>query len=394
MIKKTILTTVVALTIAGCGGGGGGNGGGEVGGTGSGYSPQATNWSHAIANAATSYKNFKKIGLTPQTLPAFGDARGYGDFTGGGPYDLFIASLNYLGQPTPADAANFPATFAFYANNPQGSFVPAAISIHGDTPCIHPRKALVADFNGDGKPDIFVACHGFDSGDFPGEKNKLLLSQTDGSYLITTPSNEVGYFHSATAADVNGDGLPDVLVVNFKDSKYRIHWLLNQGGGTFVSSYDGLPQGLTSSNLRSEYFTVELVDVDGDGLPDLFLSGFNSHGATGTTSGSSPVVYINPGNFDFSKASPIFLPPPTHDFVTDVVAGTGTGGRTLWLSVTDAMFSSASMQTILWPSLSASDTVHGGGVFIPDGWIRWIIPVDSSGMIESDTTSQNPMLPM
>ena len=72
--------------------------------------------------------------------------------------------------------------------------------------CIHPRKAIVADFNGDGRPDIFVACHGYDATPFPGEANKVVLSQPNGTYVTSNASADVGFHHGAAAADLNGDG--------------------------------------------------------------------------------------------------------------------------------------------------------------------------------------------
>ena len=40
----------------------------------------------------------------------------------------------------------------------------------------HPREILVADFNGDGRDDVFVAAHGYDAMPFAGERNSLILS--------------------------------------------------------------------------------------------------------------------------------------------------------------------------------------------------------------------------
>jgi hypothetical protein len=51
---------------------------------------------------------------------------------------------------------------------------------------IHPRKIVIADFNGDGKPDIFIADHGYDVAPFPGAQSTLILSTPDGHYVDAT----------------------------------------------------------------------------------------------------------------------------------------------------------------------------------------------------------------
>jgi hypothetical protein len=79
--------------------------------------------------------------------------------------------------------------------------------------CLHPRKAVVADFDGSGKPGVFFACHGFDAPPYPGEQPHFLLPQSNGTYQnVTLPFS--GYFHGASAADFNGNGHADIVVTD------------------------------------------------------------------------------------------------------------------------------------------------------------------------------------
>jgi FG-GAP-like repeat len=73
------------------------------------------------------------------------------------------------------------------------------------------RQIIIADFNGDHRNDIFVADHGYDAPPFPGHPNTVVLSTPDGKLVDASADlpPESGFSHSATAADVNGDGSLD-----------------------------------------------------------------------------------------------------------------------------------------------------------------------------------------
>jgi hypothetical protein len=145
--------------------------------------------------------------------------------------------------------------------------------------CLHPRKALVADFNDDGRPDVFVACHGYDAAPFPGERNKVVLSQPGGGYAVSDAATDIGFNHGASAADLNGDGLPDVVVVSFFEPD-RGYVLINDGTGHFVrDSTSRLPTAMQGGT----FFSVELVDVDEDGHLDLLVGGHEFDNATRTS---------------------------------------------------------------------------------------------------------------
>lgn len=47
---------------------------------------------------------------------------------------------------------------------------------------VHPRDYIAADFNGDGKEDLFVADHGTDVSPFPGGKTEFLCRIRMGSF--------------------------------------------------------------------------------------------------------------------------------------------------------------------------------------------------------------------
>lgn len=376
--KKTTLALVVPFLLVGC--------------FDSGSSSSSDNDTPVVAGTAAmsdgdnSYRNFKQIGLTPQTFPVFGDARAHGSFTGGEGLDLFIAQLNYNpSQSTPESAS--PSTFAFYKKE-AGTYVLDDTLLSSDQGCIHPRKAIVADFNMDDRPDVFVACHGFDAPPFPGETSKIVLSQSDGTYTINDAASDTGFFHSAAAADFDGDGDPDVALVDNFDSRSALVFL-NEGDGTFKrESGIRLPAELGGKN----YFTIELADVNGDNMLDLLVGGHEWEGAT-------TKVFLNPGNNIFDGASAITIPAVENEgVVLDFTVTEDDGQIDLWVLRTSGgdgtFYESRVVQRVSISGLTASSSE----VVVndrPAGWVRWLIPTtdQNADVIASDNADDNLIIP-
>ena len=101
----------------------------------------------------------------------------------------------------------------------------------------HARQFLVADFNGDGADDLFVADHGYDADPFPGQPNLLLLS-SGGKLNDVTASNMStvsSYSHGAADGDLNGDGCIDLFVNNSRNRWDERLWL-NDCAGKFTGT--------------------------------------------------------------------------------------------------------------------------------------------------------------
>src|SRR5207302_2431101 len=100
-----------------------------------------------------------------------------------------------------------------------------------------PRSVAVADVNGDGKPDLVVVNQGNSS--TPGNTAGVLLGNGDGTFgpQRTFP---VGFGPFLVAvADVNGDGRPDLVVANENEGLFpqpsTVSVLLGHGDGTFTT---------------------------------------------------------------------------------------------------------------------------------------------------------------
>jgi len=196
---------------------------------------------------------------------------------------------------------------------------------------------------------------------------------------------QIGFFHSASAADLNGDGLPDVVVTNNFDPASAFV-LVNKGEGVFEREPSPrLPSSIGGKN----YFTVELIDVDGDGKTDVVLGGHEFEGA-------ATVVLLNPGSSNFSNVLPISIPAvPTEGVVLDFVV-TGSGStHALWVLRTSGgdgtFYQSRTVQKVQIPSLESALLLHER----PAQWFQWIIPttVDGQSVIASEDASVTVTIP-
>jgi hypothetical protein len=178
---------------------------------------------------------------------------------------------------------------------------------------VSPIGLVTGDFNGDGRPDVFIAASGYDAAPFRGETNVLLLSKTDGSYSdqSSTLPQAPAFSYFACTGDINGDGHLDIYVSTLDAPPLKVapYLLIGNGTGAFTESTAGLP--LPIRNFRERYVACVLVDVDGDTYSDLVL---------GTRTGPDSVVLFNDGTGDFTRRARYELPPWPQHRVNDIVA--------------------------------------------------------------------------
>ena len=191
------------------------------------------------------------------------------DVTGDGIADVIVTRL-YPDHPERA-----PITIL--AGNGKGGFSDATAAVI-DEPVprlFWPRHTVVADFNGDGRADVFFADTGFDNFPYAGATQTLLLS-TPGGKLIDASMNlpqDSTYTHTAAAADVNGDGTVDLYEGNICCGSVGPRILRNDGHGAFSVLTGALPSDMLDQFGNAKYTRAAFADVNGDGSPDLVLAG-------------------------------------------------------------------------------------------------------------------------
>ena len=191
------------------------------------------------------------------------------DVTGDGIADLIVTRL-YGDHPERA-----PITIL--AGNGKGGFRDATeAAIAGPIPKLFwPRHTVVADFNGDGRVDIFFADTGFDRFPYSGTTQTLLLSTPSGK-LVDASGNlpqDSTYTHTAAAADVNGDGAVDLYEGNICCGGAGPRILVNDGHGVFAPLPGALPSDMLDPFGDVKYTRAAFADVNGDGSRDLVLAG-------------------------------------------------------------------------------------------------------------------------
>jgi tetratricopeptide (TPR) repeat protein len=123
--------------------------------------------------------------------------------------------------------------------------------------------ACVFDYDGDGKPDIFLV-----DGDGNGT-GKLYRNLGDLKFADQTKASKLEFQGEGTGCavgDYDNDGHPDLAV----SSNGGVHLFHNQGDGTFEDVTT--TAGIYSSGLA---MGVAFIDYDQDGDPDLYVTQFN-----------------------------------------------------------------------------------------------------------------------
>jgi hypothetical protein len=326
----------------------------------------------------SSYLNAKNNGLPPQTLPTLSKAgetitAGYafGDFFQDGSYSM-VAFSNDFSQLNSTGVPTTPGKAYFFKRDANGKWQDHTQDILANqTGCINPRKVIVADFNNDGIPDVFASCHGLDAAPFPGETPRILMSQPDGSYKnVAAPMN--CFCHSASAADINGDGFADIVVADTSVNKQPFV-LINNKDGTFTADYNRMPPSTQKtifsdgSSSAQPIYSVELIDFDGNGKYGLLLMADEI--LTGAHYQTS--IFPNDGTGNFTTATRILLPTDqTYTLPLDVVFANGS----IYLFRT-ANYTAAAIQKIDYASkTSAMIYTHTGPYANGSYWFEWIVP--------------------
>ncbi|MBV8078916.1 MAG: VCBS repeat-containing protein, partial [Actinobacteria bacterium] len=171
-------------------------------------------------------------------------------------------------------------------------------------PASQPYDVAVADMNNDGYPDVVVANQH--------QGVAIWFGYSDGSTWQPSGTNSFAVgsnITSVSTADLNGDGLPDLTVSDYDSGE--VFAGLNDGSGNFPS-FTGYPTG-TDSLLHSV-----VADVNGDGIPDVVVPSANGND-----------VAVLPGNGDGTFGSATLVAVGAHPNAVDAGDLNGDGNLDL-----------------------------------------------------------------
>ena len=338
----------------------------------------------SIANSGTSGSAFM-LNLSGTGAPAFTFEPFNPDNGGGGPEGRLI-SRDASGV-LDAVVTGFmwpPAASSVYhlSNDGAGHFTDTTASVLGAVTTVHARHFAIADFTGDGRPDLLIADHGADVSPFPGGQSRLLVRTASGLLADETATRlpQVQAFtHHVSAGDIDGDGDVDLYMCNiWNQGNVGPRFYFNDGSGHFVADTTRIP--LNIANLTAKYTASALVDVDGDGDLDLVLGG---HPGAGQST-SNDVILLNDGNGRFTSSSSWTLPARTGNGNWGTVAITvadfdGDGWPDLLMNVTDENYTTGSLQLLLHTNggyIDASANIPQNWTSSEAFWLKWALPAD------------------
>jgi len=255
----------------------------------------------------------------------------FADFNGDGKMDM--ATSGFGGQTTNAGA------FSVLLGNGDGTFQPPLLVPLGQF-VLYATSIVTGDFNGDGIPDLALAR-------LEEDEVSIMLGNGDGTFHEAASSPVPVAIGSEPfgliTTDFNGDGLPDLATMNIGDGSVTVLLGTATGDGSFTR--------VDSTNLGGDLFrssySIATGDLNGDGIPDIVLPDINSGvtaiyfgvgDGTFTKAASTP----DPGNTPESVAVGDF----NGDGIDDMVAADYNGGNATVLITHPAMQAAVTVNNI------------------------------------------------
>ncbi len=182
-------------------------------------------------------------------------------FNNNNPQGAAVADINGDGKP---DLASTVAGVTVVINT---SVPGTGVTSFGNSQSVAagstPEGVAFADFNADGRPDMVVVDE-FDNAVSVYRNDTVPGALTPAFAARQTFAIPNGFAQPVAAADVDGDGRPDILVFNSGGLQVRLN-TTSPGSATFSF---GAAQTV---NVGASFISMAVADFNGDGRPDVVV---------------------------------------------------------------------------------------------------------------------------
>ena len=197
------------------------------------------------------------------------------DFTTGtNPESVSIADLDGDGKPDLTTSNAGSATVSVLRNtSTSGSITTGSFAAKVDfTTGTNPTSVVVGDLDGDGKPDMAVSNLG--SATVSVFRNAATSgSITTGSFAAKVDFATGTTPRSVAIGDMDGDGKPDLTVVNSTSNTVSVFRNTSTSGSITTGSFAAKVDFTVGTNP----FGLAIGDLDGDGKPDLAVANYGAN---------------------------------------------------------------------------------------------------------------------
>jgi hypothetical protein len=185
-----------------------------------------------------------------------------GDFNNDGKLDFVVMGIDSTGTNWEFDV---------FLGHGDGTFTKVPAQIFPMLGTDAAQQLFAIDLNHDGKLDLLIGLNTNDGWVAKGDDLIEVLGNGDGTFR--TPTILFSHFGSVAVADVNGDGLPDLIQNRNPGTNISASYFSKAGVTVYLGTSDGKFKQQPSYNISGvtqPSFNPAIVgDFNGDGIPDL-----------------------------------------------------------------------------------------------------------------------------